>query len=158
MSAQLKMPSEESKGENAMFVTMRIDRQLFGVPVKYVRDVLREQKVTPIPLAPKEVAGSLNLRGRIVTVMDLRKRLQLADKQEGEQGMFVVVEHKNELYSLIVDSVGDVLTVSASAIEKAPGNMGSAWRDVSSGIYKLEGELLMVIDVETLLQLQPPQL
>lgn len=137
-----------------MFVTMRIDRQLFGVPVKFVRDVLRKQRITPVPLSPPEVAGSLNLRGRIVTVLDLRKRLRLADStEENSQGMFVVVEHKNELYSLMVDNVGEVMTAPSSAIEKTPANLGGAWQDVASGIYKLDGELLVIINVEALLTL-----
>ena len=135
-----------------MFVTMRIDRQLFGVPVRYVRDVLREQKIIPIPLASEEVAGSLNLRGRIVTVIDLRKRLRLSPRADNTPGMFVVVEHKNELYSLMVDSVGEVLTLSEGGVEKTPGNLGGAWKEVSSGIYKLDSELLVIMDVEALLK------
>lgn len=147
--------SEAPAADTHMFVTMRIDRQLFGVPVKFVRDVLRSQRITRIPLAPEEVAGSLNLRGRIVTVMDLRRRLRLAEKEASmEGGMFVVVEHKNELYSLVVDNVGEVLTISAGAIEKTPANLGGAWQDVASGIYKLDGELLVIMDVEALLTLK----
>jgi purine-binding chemotaxis protein CheW len=136
-----------------MFVTMRLGNQLFGVPVRFVRDVLRRQRITAIPLAPNEVAGSLNLRGRIVTVIDLRRRLCLPDTQV-DNGMFVVVEHRNELFSLMVDSVGEVMTVSAGAIEKTPANLGGAWRDVASGIYKLDGELLVIMDVEALLTVQ----
>jgi len=137
-----------------MLVTMRIDKQLFGVPVKFIRDVLRRQRITPIPLAPQEVAGSLNLRGRIVTVIDLRKRLGQQSTAASDEGMFVVVEHRNELYSLMVDSVGEVMTVSAGAIEKTPANLGGAWGDVASGIYKLDGELLVVMDVEALFTIQ----
>ncbi len=140
-------------GDTLMFVTMRINRQLFGIPVKYVRDVLRAQKVTPIPLAPAEVAGSLNLRGRIVTVINLRKRLSLAPQEGEASAMFVVVEHKNDLYSLMVDNVDEVMTIPAGAIEKVPGNLGGSWKDVASGIYKLEEELLVIIDTETLLTL-----
>jgi purine-binding chemotaxis protein CheW len=154
MSKQQTTPtakhSADAFSDANMFVTMRIDKQLFGVPVKYVRDVLRRQRITQIPLAPMEVAGSLNLRGRIVTVIDLRKRLQLEDGSS-EGGMFVVVEHRNELYSLMVDNVGEVMTVSAGAIEKTPANLGGTWKDVASGIYKLDGELLVIMDIETLL-------
>lgn len=156
MSTQLGLPKESkfSMGkEDLMFVTMRIDGQLFGISVKHVRDVLREQKVTPIPLAPPQVAGSLNLRGRIVTVLNLRCRLSLPDKKSDGHGMFVVVEHKQDLYSLMVDSVGEVLSVSASAIEQTPGNLSGAWKDVSSGIFKLDNELLVIIDTDTLLTL-----
>lgn len=137
--------------DNLMFVTMRVDRQLFGVPVKYVRDVLREQHVTKIPLSPPEISGSLNLRGRIVTVVNLRTRLHLSARKESSSGMFVVVEHKNELFSLMVDTVGDVLTVSAGSIEKTPANLGAQWKDVASGIYKLDNELLVIMDIESLL-------
>jgi purine-binding chemotaxis protein CheW len=137
--------------ESHMYVTMRIDKQLFGIPVKNVRDVLRQQKITAIPLAAKEVAGSLNLRGRIVTVINLRRRLRLAEVQGDGKGMFVVVEHKGELFSLMVDSVGEVMTVPSHAIEKSPANLGGAWKEVTTGIYKLSGELLVIIDVQTML-------
>lgn len=155
MSAQLKSDSldhEEIK-DSHMFVTMRVDNQLFGVPVRFVRDVLRSQRITEIPLASAEVSGSLNLRGRIVTVIDLRKRLLLPEKQV-ERGMFVVVEHRGELYSLMVDSVGEVMTVAGAAIEKTPANLGDTWKDMASGIFKLDGELLVIMDVETLLTVE----
>ena len=152
MSAESASPSVQL--DACMFVTMRIDQQLFGVPVKFVRDVLRRQRITRIPLAPTEVAGSLNLRGRIVTVIDLRKRLRLKERETDTGGMFVVVEHRNELYSLMVDSVGEVMTVSAGAIEKTPANLSSSWRDAASGIYKLDGELLVIMDIEALLTIQ----
>lgn len=154
-AAAVQSTNSDMYADTHMFVTMRINRQLFGVPVKYVRDVLRSQRITRVPLAPAEVAGSLNLRGRIVTVMDLRQRLRLPEESgAGEEGMFVVVENKNELYSLMVDNVGEVMTVSAGAIEKTPANLGDAWKDVASGIYKLDGELLVIIDVEALLTLK----
>lgn len=140
--------------ENNMYVTMRIDGQLFGISVKHVRDVLRGQKITSIPLSPKEVAGSLNLRGRIVTVIDVRERLRLPPLASGSKNMFVVVEYKNELYSLMVDSVGDVLTASQAMIEKVPANLNGAWKEVASGIYKMSDELLVIIDVQTMLTLR----
>ncbi|MEZ5690447.1 MAG: chemotaxis protein CheW [Rickettsiales bacterium] len=134
-----------------MYVTMRIDQQLFGIPVGNVRDVLRRQKITSIPLSASEVEGTLNLRGRIVTVINLRRRLRLVEKEEDEKSMFVVVEHRGQLYSLMVDSVGEVMTVPSHAIEKSPTNLGGAWREVTTGIYKLEGELLVIIDVESMI-------
>lgn len=140
--------------ENSMFVTMRIDQQLFGISVKHVRDVLRTQKITAIPLAPQEIAGSLNLRGRIVTVIDVRKRLRLDPKPVDDKNMFVVVEYKNDLYSLMVDSVGEVLTVPPGAIEKSPTHLNGAWKEVACGIHKLAGELLVIMDIETLLALK----
>jgi len=136
-----------------MYVTMRLDKQLIGIPVDVVRDVLLRQAVTPIPLAAKEVAGSLNLRGRIVTVIDVRRRLNLPERVNNGEGMFVVVEHKNELYSLMVDSVGEVLTVSTAETEKTPANLNGAWKDVSMGIHKLSNELLVIIDIHAILTL-----
>jgi len=146
--------SAASLTDTQMFVTMRIDRQMIGIPVRFVRDVLRGQKVTPIPLSPPEVSGSLNLRGRIVTVIDVRRRLRLPQMDAAAKYMFVVVDHKGELYSLMVDHVGDVLTAPSAAIEKVPANLGGAWKDVASGIYKMSGELLVIVDVETLLKLR----
>jgi len=144
-------PALDVHDDSGLYVTMRIDRQLFGIPVKYVRDVLRQQKITSIPLAPKEVSGSLNLRGRIVTVFEVRKRLGLPDSASEDKNMFVVVELKGELYSLMVDSVGDVLTVSAAVVEKPPANLDGEWKEISTGIYKLGSELLVIIDIQTLL-------
>jgi purine-binding chemotaxis protein CheW len=137
--------------EQHMYVTMRIDQQLFGIPVKNVRDVLRHQKITNIPLSATEVSGSLNLRGRIVTVINLRRRLRLKERENDDKSMFVVVEHKGELYSLVVDSVGEVMTVPGNAIEKSPANLGGAWKEVTTGIFKLSGELLVIIDVQSML-------
>ena len=144
-------------GEGVMYVTMCIDKQLFGIEVKNVRDVLRQQKVTPIPLASPEISGSLNLRGRIVTVINLRRRLNLPTREENIGGKpnsntFVVVEHKGELYSLMVDSVGEVLTASNDKIENVPSNLNSGWKDIASGIYKLDGELLVLVNVQSLLK------
>ena len=118
-----------------------------------MRDVLRHQKITPIPLAPPEVAGSLNLRGRIVTVIDLRKRLNLQDTMINTDCTFVVIEIKGELYSLMVDNVIEVLTIPAVHIEKTPANLGNAWKDIATGIHKLPDELLVLVDVHALLKL-----
>lgn len=133
------------------FVTMRVAGQLFGIPVMLVQDVLRPQKITPIPLAPKEVAGSLNLRGRIVTAIDVRKRLGLEPRSETEKYMLVAVEHKNDIYSLVVDSVGEVLSLSIKDFQANPTNLNPNWQQVSLGIYRLKEELLIVLDAENLL-------
>lgn len=153
LASSLAVDTAMVAAQSSMFVTMRIDQQLFGIPVSHVRDVLRSQKITPIPLSSQEIAGSLNLRGRIVTVIDVRKRLRLATQQAGEKNMFVVVEHKGDLYSLMVDSVGEVLTVPAGSIERAPAHLSGAWKEVASGIHKLSGELLVIMDIHTLLTL-----
>lgn len=134
------------------FLTVHIDGQLFGIPVLQVQDVLREQRVTRVPLAPPEVAGALNLRGRIVTAINVRRRLGLPDLEAGIATMSVVVEHENELFSLIIDKVGDVLALSQSGFEPTPATLDPTWRDMSTGIFRLESQLLVVIDVPKLLQ------
>ena len=138
-------------GENRDFVTMTIHGQLFGIPVLTVQDVLGPQKITRIPLASPEVAGALNLRGRIVTAIDVRKRLGLATAEVGAKSMSVVVDHGGELYSLIIDSVGEVLSLPADSFERNPATLDPAWREVSGGVYRLQGKLLVVLDVARLL-------
>lgn len=137
----------------ADFLSLIIDDQLFGIPVLQVQDVLRQQRVTRVPLAPPEVSGSLNLRGRIVTAIDMRKRLGLPErpKTDNAKDMSVVVEHDNELFSLIIDGVGDVLSLPQSDFEANPATLDAVWKSVSSGIYRLESRLLVVVDVSKLL-------
>lgn len=141
----------EVSAETQDFVTMFIDRQMFGVPVLSVQDVLGPQRITRIPLAPREVAGSLNLRGRIVTAIDVRLRLGLQPRPASEKGMSIVVEFGGELYSLMVDSVGEVLSLPAAAFERNPPTLDPLWREFSAGIYRLESKLLVVLDVSRLL-------
>ncbi len=143
--------NEENSGEQLEYVTMTIGGQWFGIPVLSVQDVLGPQQIAMIPLAPSEVAGSLNLRGRIVTAIDPRVRLGLPDREEGATVMSVVVEHIGELYSLLIDQVGEVLKLPTSRFEQNPASLDQRWRDLSSGIYCLDDRLLIVIDIDRLL-------
>jgi purine-binding chemotaxis protein CheW len=133
------------------FVTATIGSQLCGIPVLKGQDVLGPQRITPIPLAPVEVAGSLNLRGRIVTAIDLRTRLGLTLHADDKNEMSIVVEHHGELYSLMIDAVGEVLKMSASNFERNPATLDPVWRGFSEGVYRLTEGLLVVLDVDTLL-------
>lgn len=135
------------------FVTMTVAGQLFGIPVLQVQDVLGAQRLTRIPLAPPEVAGSLNLRGRIVTAIDVRTRLGLPQRPADMKGMSVVVDLNGELYSLVIDQVGEVLSLAKDTFEANPPTLDPRWREVSRGIYRLKGQLLVVIDVAQLLTL-----
>ncbi|GHD60812.1 chemotaxis protein CheW [Thalassobaculum fulvum] len=137
--------------EARQFVSITIGKQSFGIPVLLVHDVLGPQRITRIPLAPKEVAGSLNLRGRIVTAIQVRRRLGLDPLPADAETMSVVVEHQGELYSLIVDGVGEVLTLYDYDFESHPPTMSSRVREVSTGIYRLKDTLLVVLDVPSLL-------
>lgn len=137
--------------EHRDYVTMSIGGQLFGIPVLKVQDVLGPQTITRVPLAPVEVAGSLNLRGRIVTAVDVRLRLGLPKRENDKTAMSVVVEHEGELYSLLVDSVGEVLSLESRDYQRNPPTLNPRLREFSDGIYRLNDSLLVVLSVSSLL-------
>lgn len=154
VAASSSLPATTDATTAREFVTMIIDGQIFGIPVLQVQDVLGPQKITRVPLSPREVAGSLNLRGRIVTAIDVRTRLGLPDRDGGAKSMSVVVEHNGEFYSLIVDQVGEVMSLSASDFEQTPATLDEKWREISDGVYRLRETLLIVLDVKRLLRLE----
>ena len=145
--------SDTETDEDQVFVTLTVADQLCGVPVLGVRDILGEQTITRIPLAPPEIAGSLNLRGRIVTAIDLRRRLNLPPPPAGTPRMSVVAEQAGELYALVVDQVSEVMSLKANAFERNPPTLPPSWAAFSTGIYRLDGQLLVVLDVGRLLAL-----
>ncbi len=142
---------DDTAGDEQVLVTLTVADQLCGIPVLGVRDVLGEQVITRIPLAPPEIAGSLNLRGRIVTAVDLRRRLGLPPAPPGAACMSLVAEQGGELYALLVDEVAEVMTLQASAFERNPPTLLPSWAEFSNGIYRLDGRLLLVLDVGRLL-------
>lgn len=135
------------------YVTFYIGDQMFGIPVLRVQDILTPNKIAPIPLAPKEVKGSINLRGRIVTVVDVRIRLGLPDKAGEKHTMGVTVEQDHDLYTLLVDKIGDVIGLSRDLYEKNPATLDPKWRDFSNGVFRLEENLMVVLDIDSLLDL-----
>jgi purine-binding chemotaxis protein CheW len=155
-TAEITRPAQAARGTNDeardVYVTLTVGGQLCGIPVLTVRDILGPQAITRIPLSPRDVAGSLNLRGRIVTAIDLRRRLGVAHATSGSS-MSVVVEHQGELYSLLVDSVGEVMRLEAQGREQNPPTLAPEWRAFSMGIFRLAGELLVVLDVAAVLDL-----
>ncbi len=140
-------PSDETEE----FVTFTVAGQLFGIPVLQIQDVLSSYQITPIPLASPEIVGSLNLRGRVVTAIDVRLRLGLAARPKEAESMSIVAENQGELYSLMVDSVGEVLALSQSAYERNLPTLDAKFRAFSDGIYRLDKQLLVVLDVNRLL-------
>lgn len=138
-------------------VAIRIGAQDFGVPVMQVRDVLRRQHLTPVPLAPRSIAGLLNLRGRIVTAIDLRTRLGLPAQAAASDATHVVVENGSELYALVVDSVGDVLHVDERQLAVPPQGLDPQWRAVASAVYPTETGLIVLLDIPRLLDIVPPR-
>lgn len=148
-------PSTTSALDNDVqseYLTIYLGDQMFGIPVLQVQDVLGPQNVTFIPLAPPEITGSLNLRGRIVTAIDIRKFLGIEyDLETKKKSMSVVLEQGGELFSLQIEKVGDVMPLEPSRLEKNPPTMDGRWKDVSAGIYRMDGRLLVILDVPRLL-------
>lgn len=134
-----------------LFLTLTVAGQTCGVPVLMVRDVLGPQTITRIPLAPPEVAGSLNLRGRIVTAIDLRRRLHLPPREADQQPMSIVVELAGELYSMLADAVGEVVPLRVEDSASNPPTLDPLWREVSRGVHRRDGQLLIVLDVDRVL-------
>ncbi len=141
----------QTSREDQVYVTLTVAGQLCGIPVLGVRDILAEQPITRIPLAPPDVAGSLNLRGRIVTAIDLRRRLHLPPPEAGQKRMSVVAEQGGELYALLVDQVSEVMSLDPGLLERNPPTLEREWAAFSNGIYRLDGRLLVILDVARLL-------
>ncbi|MBO6729043.1 MAG: chemotaxis protein CheW [Maricaulis sp.] len=151
MTGQTNDVSELSAEAVNEYVSVRIGDQLFGAPVNAIREVFTPQSVTEVPLAPSEVAGLLNLRGRIVTAIDARRRLGLPPREAGDAGMALGVERGSEIFGLIVDSVGEVLRRPSAELEPVPAHVDSTFRSMVKGVHKLEKELLAVLDVSAVI-------
>jgi purine-binding chemotaxis protein CheW len=161
------------------YVTAVIGGQLFGLPIERVQDVFMPERLTRVPLAATEIAGLLNLRGRIVTVVDMRRRLDFdAVERNGSskpkldaQGptadgtsapvvarrpaLAVGIEHKGESYGLLIDQIGEVLKLPAASRESNPVNLDLRLARVSAGVHRLDGRLLVVLDVDRVLDVGP---
>ena len=136
------------------YVTVIIGDHLFGLPISRVQDVFVPERLTRVPLSPPEVAGILNLRGRIVTAIDMRRRLDLGERHDGQPVMAVGIDFKNESYGLLIDAVGEVLKFPNSACEPKPANLDERLARVASGVIRLEGQLLVVLDVDRVLDMK----
>lgn len=136
------------------YSTFCIDNLFFGIEVLKVQEVLRYLEMTSVPLAPDVIEGLINLRGQIVTAVDMRRRLGLPKRNEGETPMNMVVRSEEGAVSLLVDEIGDVLEVPADSYEPPPDNMPQEQREIIDGVYKLEGRLLLVLNSERVLQTQ----
>lgn len=129
------------------YCTFYVDDMLLGIEVLAVQEVLRYQDLTEIPLAPPEIHGLINLRGQIITAINLRSRMHLPPSKNEKNSMNVVTRINNEVISFLVDSVGDVLEVGDESFEPVPSTVDASTRELVSGVYKLEGKrLLMVLD------------
>lgn len=138
---------------SGQFLSFSLAGQMFGVPILQVNDVLGPHKITRTPLAPPAVGGVMNLRGRIVTAVDVRRCLGQPPRAAGDAHMGVVIDANGELFSLMIDKVGDVLSLAPDSFEPAPATLDATWRNVCAGIHKLADGILLVLDVPQLLRL-----
>jgi purine-binding chemotaxis protein CheW len=139
--------------KTSQFCTFYLDRLLFGVELKGVQEVMRSLGMTRVPLAPPMVSGLINLRGQIVTAVDLRRRLELEAAPAGARVMNVVVRSDDGAVSLLVDEIGDVVEVEESSFEPPPETLRGSVRTIILGIHKLNDRLMHVLDIEKACQM-----
>ncbi len=148
------MIKNETTEQLTEYVTVVIGAQLFGLPIARVQDVFVPDRLTRVPLAPPEVAGILNLRGRIVTAIDMRRRLDLGKRDDAQPPMAIGIEYRGESYGLLVDTVGEVMKLPNRACEIRPANLDPRIARVASGVIRLDGQLLVVLDVDRVLDMK----
>lgn len=141
-----------------MYVTTTIGGQLFGVPIARVQDVFVPERMTPVPLAADEIAGLINLRGRIVTMIDMRRRLDLRGDAEAPTAMAIGVEWRGESYGLLIDQIGEVLKLADDGREENPVNLDPRMAKLAGGVHRLDGQLMVVLDVDRVLEIVPDML
>jgi purine-binding chemotaxis protein CheW len=140
------------------YVTATIGDQLFGLPISRVQDVFKPERLTRVPLASNDIAGVLNLRGRIVTAIDMRARLKLPRGEAGRPPMAIGVELRGESYGLLIDSIGEVMKLPDEGREVNPANLDLRMAELSAGVYRLDGQLMVVLDVDRVLEIGPDKL
>jgi purine-binding chemotaxis protein CheW len=140
---------ESANGEHTgQFATFWLGDGLYGIEVERVREVLKQQDLTRVPLAPATIAGLINLRGQVVTAIDLRERLQLGSLDERSHPMLVVVLVAGEPVALLVDRIGGVVDVDSEQFELPPDTLTGVVRELVFGAFKLDGQLLLSLDVD----------
>src|SRR5215831_19273618 len=146
--------TQTTQGAMVEYVTAMIGGQLFGLPISRVQDVFMPERVTRVPLSSREIAGLLNLRGRIVTVVDMRARLGLPKPEDGTAPMAVGVDLRGESYGLQIDQIGEVLRLPEDSKEENPVNLDPRIAKLAGGVHRLDGQLMVVLDVDRVLELE----
>jgi purine-binding chemotaxis protein CheW len=153
MSAIIDKAVDSVEGGITQYATAMIGGQLFGLPISRVQDVFMPERLTRVPLAPDDVAGVLNLRGRIVTAIDMRARLGLPKNADGKPPMAMGVDLRGESYGLLIDSIGEVLKLPDDGREVNPVNLDPRMAKMAEGVHRLDGQLMVVLDVDRVLEL-----
>ena len=141
----------DSNGFSTEYVTAMIGGQLFGLPIARVQDVFMPDRMTQVPLSSPDIAGILNLRGRIVTVIDMRCRLGVPQQKSEQPPMAIGIECRGESYGLLIDDIREVMTLPDSMRETNPINLDPLLAQVSSGVIRLDSQLLVVLDIDRVL-------
>jgi purine-binding chemotaxis protein CheW len=147
----LAFGTQKAASKQMEFVTVTVAGQMLGLPISRVHDVFVVSEMTSVPLAPAEIAGLLNLRGRVVTAVSLRSRLGLNDAGCTERRMAVGLENHGEAYGLLVDEVGEVLKLDPDQMQPNPVHMDRGWVGLSQGVHQLRDKLLIILDVDAVL-------
>jgi purine-binding chemotaxis protein CheW len=148
MATDIATTGTEPLEASGQFSTFFVADMYFGVDVLQVQEVLRAQQMSPVPQAPDVIEGLINLRGQIVTAIDMRRQLLLPPRAGGQAPMNMVVRTADGAVSLLVDEIGDVVTMDAANCERAPENLDPTARELIRGVYKLKDRLLLILDTE----------
>jgi purine-binding chemotaxis protein CheW len=141
------------------YVTLMLGEQMFGLPIDRVHDVFVASQIAGVPLAPREIVGLLNLRGKVVTAVSLRARLGMDSAEEAggdgaTRGMAIGIDQGGEAYALMVDRIGEVMRLDASTFEANPIHLNAGWMALSAGVHRLDGKLLVILDVDAVLDFE----
>lgn len=139
----------------AQYLTAYVNDHYLGIPIHTIQDVIGPHQLTAIPLARAAIAGVLNLRGRIVTVIDMHHRLDEPRTTALNQCMGIIIENRDELFSLLIDHVEDVVTIHDDELEKAPPTLNASWQAVCTGVHQRHGKIMIILDIERILDLEP---
>ncbi|MBN4056330.1 chemotaxis protein CheW [Rhodothermus sp. AH-315-K08] len=139
--------------ERKQYCTFYVDNLFFGIDVLKVQEIIRNQEMAPVPLAPPVISGLINLRGQVVTAMDLRQRLGLKPAEEGHLPLNVIINGEDTV-SFLVDEIGDVIQPELDSFELPPETIEGQVRAVISGVHKLDDRLMLVMDADKTMELQ----
>jgi purine-binding chemotaxis protein CheW len=152
MSSNVPEAQSRRGSEQRQYSTFFVDKLYFGVDVLDVQEVIKNQEMTPVPKAQGVISGLINLRGQIVTAFDMRRRLGILAPRTEKPPMNFVIRTEDGAVSLLVDEIGDVISVRQEDFEPPPKTVPEAAREFIEGVYKLDGRLLLVLSTQRVLQ------